>query len=94
MRIPRLYTQQPLHVDSLITLDKDAARYLSSVLRMTSGQMLNLFNGDGGEYIAEVASLSKNQVTVSIKESLPNDRESLLKTVSYTHLTLPTIYSV
>jgi 16S rRNA (uracil1498-N3)-methyltransferase len=79
MRIPRLYTQQPLHADSLITLDKDAARYLSSVLRMTSGQMLNLFNGDGGEYIAEVASLSKNQVTVSIKESLPNDRESLLK---------------
>ena len=79
MRIPRLYTQQPLHADSLITLDKDAARYLSFVLRMTSGQMLNLFNGDGGEYIAEVASLSKNQVTVSIKESLPNDRESLLK---------------
>ena len=79
MRIPRLYTQQQLHADSLISLDKDAARYLSSVLRMTSGQMLNLFNGDGGEYIAEVASLSKNQVTVSIKESLPNDRESLLK---------------
>ena len=79
MRIPRLYTQQPLHADSLITLDKDAARYLSSVLRMTSGQMLNLFNGDGGEYVAEVVSLSKNQVTVSIKESLPNDRESLLK---------------
>tara|TARA_B110000977_G_scaffold166506_1_gene214413 strand:- start:5345 stop:6076 length:732 start_codon:yes stop_codon:yes gene_type:complete len=79
MRIPRLYTQQPLHADSLITLDKDAARYLSSVLRMTSGQMLNLFNGEGGEYVAEVVSLSKNQVTVSIKESLPNDRESLLK---------------
>jgi 16S rRNA (uracil1498-N3)-methyltransferase len=79
MRIPRLYTQQPLHADSLITLDKDAARYLSSVLRMTSGQMINLFNGKGEEYIAEVASLSKNQVTVSIKESLPNDRESLLK---------------
>ena len=79
MRIPRLYTQQPLHADSLITLDKDAARYLSFVLRMTSGQMLNLFNGEGGEYVAEVVSLSKNQVTVSIKESLPNDRESLLK---------------
>ena len=79
MRVPRLYTQQTLDVGSMVSMDKDAARYLSSVLRMTSGQMLNLFNGDGGEYIAEVASLSKNQVTVSIKESLPNDRESLLK---------------
>lgn len=79
MRIPRLYTRQPLNADSLVILDKDAARYLSSVLRMTSGQMINLFNGDGLEYVADVVSLGKNQVTVSIVKSLSNDRESPLK---------------
>jgi len=79
MRIPRLFTQQPLNADSLVNLDKDAARYLSSVLRMTSGQTINLFNGDGLEYTAEVVSLGKNQATVSIVESLSNDRESPLK---------------
>ena len=79
MRTPRLYTQQTLEVGSMISMDKDAARYLSSVLRMSSGQMITLFNGKGGEYVGEVDSLSKNHVTVTIKESLSNDRESSLK---------------
>ena len=79
MRIPRLYTSQNLDIGALVSMDKDAARYLKSVLRMTSGQMITLFNGKGGEYAAEVVSLSKNQATVTIKESLSNDRESLLK---------------
>ena len=79
MRIPRLYTSQNLDIGALVSMDKDAARYLKSVLRMTSGQMITLFNGKGGAYAAEVVSLSKNQATVTIKESLSNDRESLLK---------------
>ena len=79
MRIPRLYTRQILNADSLVNLDKDAARYLSSVLRMIPGQRINLFNGDGLEYVAEVVSLGKNQATASIVQSLSNDRESPLK---------------
>ena len=73
MRIPRLYTRQILNADSLVNLDKDAARYLSSVLRMIPGQRINLFNGDGLEYVAEVVSLGKNQATASIVQSLSND---------------------
>lgn len=50
MRVPRLYTAQPLKINTLVYLGKDASRYLGSVLRMSEGQSVVLFNGQGGEF--------------------------------------------
>ena len=59
MRIPRIYTTQALVVGSSIDLDEGAARHLTSVLRMTVGQELILFNGLGGEYSAQLTLAKK-----------------------------------
>ncbi len=79
MRIPRIYTELSLHCDSSLVLDGSAARHLASALRMKAGQQITLFNGQGGEYAAELTEVGKNKVSVKIVEYRDIDRESALK---------------
>ena len=79
MRIPRIYTAQPLSCDNSVVVDGSAARHLSSALRMKAGQAIILFNGEGGEYTAELTQVSKNRVVAAVLEYLEINRESPLK---------------
>ncbi len=79
MRIPRVFTTEQLDVGSLIDLDKGAARHLTSVLRMASGQELILFNGQGGEFSAELVEAKKDKATAKITGFTEADRESQLQ---------------
>lgn len=78
MRIPRIFTDLPLKIDTTVVLDGSAARHLSSVLRMKAGQEITLFNGQGGEYAGALATLGKNNVSVKILEYRDIQRESPL----------------
>jgi 16S rRNA (uracil1498-N3)-methyltransferase len=60
-----------------LQLDSDAARHLSTVLRMREGERLCLFH-DGVEGEAIISALSKRGVTVSILSSNEVNRESPL----------------
>ncbi len=82
MRIPRIFHSQPLHVGSEITLDDDASNHVGRVLRMTSGQHLELFDGSNLTFAAEITQVDKKRVKVSITTSQTDDRESPL----YLHL--------
>lgn len=82
MRIPRIYHAQPVHVGSEITLDDDAANHVGRVLRMTSGQHVELFDGSNLTFAAEITHVDKKRVKVSITASQEDDRESPL----YLHL--------
>lgn len=79
MRIPRLYTPQALASGSLIDLDEASARHLVSVLRMSAGQQVILFNGLGGEYSGQLSNVRKNTASVSVSKFIDSDRESPLK---------------
>jgi len=79
MRIPRLYTPQALASGSLIDLDEGSSRHLVSVLRMSAGQQVILFNGLGGEYSGELSNVRKNTASVSVSKFIDSDRESPLK---------------
>lgn len=79
MRIPRVFTTQQLDVGSFIDLDKGAARHLISVLRMGAGQTLILFNGQGGEFSAELVEAKKDRATAKITGFTEADRESPLQ---------------
>lgn len=59
MRIPRIYTDTPLQAGAEAQLDDNAAQHVGRVLRMQPGQALSLFNGDGQDYLALIASASK-----------------------------------
>ncbi len=78
MRIPRLYTDQRLAPNDLITLDHDASKYLTRVLRMQTGHQLVLFNGDGYNYGAVISNVAK-ATAVTVTSCQPNPSESPLK---------------
>lgn len=60
MRTVRLYIDQPLAVDTEVTLPPDAARHATRVMRLRQGQQLTLFNGDHHDYSAHLVSASSD----------------------------------
>lgn len=78
MRIHRIHTPQELEPDRDVRLAGDRAHYLGRVLRVTGGQPLVLFNGDGSDYAAEVVEVGRSEVLVRVRSRLPALRESPL----------------
>lgn len=78
MRVPRIYTSQPLANSQTIQLEEGPSHHLAKVLRMQEGRELILFNGDGAEYSAIITQVGKKAVTVTLREKQNIDRESLL----------------
>lgn len=66
MTTPRFYLPQPLEQDSCITLPQDVAHRVRSVLRLRCHDDLIVFNGDGGEFMARIASIDKKSVLVDV----------------------------
>jgi len=81
MRIPRIYTDQPLVAQDICELGKEAARHLVTVLRLKPGQPVCLFNGQGGEYSGEIVAASSKSVTVRTANYNPDNRQSPLRTL-------------
>ena len=78
MRMPRIYQQSTLVVGQSVALDDEAAGHVGRVLRMSSGEQVSLFNGDGNDYLAEIISASKKNVEVKVLSSEENNSESPL----------------
>jgi 16S rRNA (uracil1498-N3)-methyltransferase len=78
MRIPRVFTHQALIPNSTLALAESQSHYLSKVLRMQAGRELILFNGEGGEYSAEISAVQKKHVEVSVREFSAENRQSHL----------------
>lgn len=78
MRVPRIFTDQPLAEGQTVELEEAPSRHLGKVLRMTPGRELVLFNGAGGEFAATIAEVGKKAVSVTVGEFDPQDRESPL----------------
>jgi 16S rRNA (uracil1498-N3)-methyltransferase len=79
VRIPRIFTDQPLHVGSEILLPEQAGEHVARVLRLERGHPLILFNGDGRECDARLATLAKRSVTAEITCVRDVDREAPLR---------------
>src|SRR4029078_2541235 len=78
MRIPRIYTDQPLYPDRDVLLPEQAGEHVARVLRLERGHPLILFNGDGREYDASLATLAKRAVTATVTCVRDGDRETPL----------------
>ena len=73
--MPRIYTPQDLMPGQAVQLDAAAARHVQ-VLRMQPGDALTLFNGQGGEFEANVVLMGRSQVDVQVGEHQPREREA------------------
>lgn len=79
MRIPRIFHSSPLSIGDKLLLDDDAANHVGRVLRMTAGESLCLFNGDGSLYPASITAVGKKSVEVCINNKQDNPVESPLR---------------
>ena len=66
----RLFVEAPLMADSPLALDRDAAHYVSNVMRLGVGDSLILFNGRDGEWRADVQQSTRRECVVVLNESL------------------------
>jgi 16S rRNA (uracil1498-N3)-methyltransferase len=79
MRIPRLYHPGPLQDGAEIRLHRDQATHVQRVLRLASGDAVNLFDGDGNESRGRLVSLARNGVVVAVGEAVSARPESGLR---------------
>lgn len=85
MRVPRIYhplheneESQPLQVGQVLDLCDEAANHVGRVLRMSEGQALVVFTGDGNNYPATITQAGKKNVRVTITAVEANESESPL----------------
>jgi 16S rRNA (uracil1498-N3)-methyltransferase len=73
--MPRFYCPTPLATDLALSLPPGAARHVQ-VLRMQPGDVITLFNGEGGEFDATVTRMGRSDVEVEVGAHRPVEREA------------------
>ncbi|WP_089604664.1 16S rRNA (uracil(1498)-N(3))-methyltransferase [Acinetobacter piscicola] len=72
--MPRFYIETDLTVDVNIQLTETVFHHWVKVLRAQVGDKATLFNGQGGEYDAELIEVSKKSASVQITTFNPDNR--------------------
>ncbi|MBV6325103.1 16S rRNA (uracil(1498)-N(3))-methyltransferase [Duganella violaceipulchra] len=72
--MPRFYISQPLAIGQLVSLPEAVAHHIQ-VLRLAPGELVTLFNGQGGEYSATLSEIGKRHVSVEVKTHQPREVE-------------------
>ena len=75
----RLYIDANIGPGAAHEVDADRARYLTRVLRLRSGDTINVFDGAGNEYLATLTRIAKNSATISVGKPVETSVESNLR---------------
>lgn len=78
MKHPRIFIDDSLSPNQRLVLTGEPANHLR-VLRLRPGNPLVLFNGQGGEYPAELLRLERREAEVVLSEHDPREAESPLR---------------
>lgn len=73
--MPRFYCPTPLATGLALSLPAGAARHVQ-VLRLQPGDVITLFNGEGGEFDATVTRMGRSDVEVEVGAHHPVEREA------------------
>lgn len=73
--MPRFFCPAPLQTGLALSLPPGAARHVQ-VLRMQPGEVITLFNGEGGEFEATVARMGRSDVDVEVGTHHAVEREA------------------
>ncbi len=77
MFIPRIYYPHPLHTGEIVSLEKETAHYVTTVIRLKNEELVILFNGEGGEYVAKLCIERKRALASIISFNDINKESSL-----------------
>ncbi|WP_332851493.1 16S rRNA (uracil(1498)-N(3))-methyltransferase [Duganella sp. S19_KUP01_CR8] len=72
--MPRFYISQPLAIGQLVSLPEAVTHHIQ-VLRLAPGELVTLFNGQGGEYSATLSEIGRRHVSVEVKTHQPREVE-------------------
>lgn len=81
MKPPRLYLPTTLAAGALVALDANAFNHAVRVLRLRVGDALTLFDGHGGEYVAELVAVERRAATARVLAARAREAESPLRVV-------------
>lgn len=70
----RVHLEAPLHEGAELTLPPEPSRHIQ-VLRLQPGDLLTVFNGQGGEWDATVTRMGRQDVDLRIGAHVPTARE-------------------
>ncbi|MDI1309788.1 MAG: 16S rRNA (uracil(1498)-N(3))-methyltransferase [Methylotenera sp.] len=74
----RFHSADHLHIGATVKLNDNAATHATRALRLEVGDSIQLFNGDGVDYICELISVKKNEVIAKVNASQICNTESPL----------------
>jgi 16S rRNA (uracil1498-N3)-methyltransferase len=75
----RFYVPDKIRPGETVLLGPEETRHLRNVLRLREGDLVNIFDGEGGEFLAEVREISKNSIAVLVGQRIaPSAPESAL----------------
>jgi 16S rRNA (uracil1498-N3)-methyltransferase len=78
MRTIRIHVDLPLAAGGELNLPPQAGEHVARVLRLTPGDALTLFNGDGRDYPAIIRAVGKREVAVQVQAAHAVANESPL----------------
>ena len=76
MALPFFYVDSVSLADDIILLNEENSKHIVQVLRMTEGEQLNLTDGLGTIYTAEILDAHKKKCTVKIIQTSKQDKSS------------------
>jgi 16S rRNA (uracil1498-N3)-methyltransferase len=79
MRHSRVHTPQTLSSMASVELSGQVSHYLTRVLRLSEGDSVTLFNGDGRDYSGKISEIQRQCVMVALGDSQDPVNESALK---------------
>jgi 16S rRNA (uracil1498-N3)-methyltransferase len=65
--LTRLFVRQPLTDGAQVDLDSRQANYLGNVMRLRQGDELLLFDGQSGEWLAQVAAADRKRMALTVE---------------------------
>jgi 16S rRNA (uracil1498-N3)-methyltransferase len=73
-RAPRLFVDAPLQAGETVALDRNQSNYLGNVLRLKAGDTILAFNGQDGEWQAELSGRKRADTLTILRQIRPQDR--------------------
>lgn len=70
MPVNRLYVKSALSQGKQLFLNEEQSHYLANVLRSKIHNSIRLFNGEDGEWIAEITHSDQRKISIKVKEQL------------------------
>ena len=76
MRISRVYFESQLKTNGDIRLPAESSHYLAKVLRLRSGDCVQLFNETDGEFLARITEIKKSAVELVVEKQVAEANQS------------------